>query len=260
MNNGSDGTATDMWAQGAAAALRRGYNALIFDGPGQGAALWRQNLTFRPDWEAVATPVVDWLLARPDVDPDRLAIMGISQGGYWVPRALAFEHRFAAGIADPGVMDVAASWTQDMPPGAFEEFVTAPADEQRAIAAEIDQGVDEAAAHRPEFRFTLAMRTAPFGTKTYTETLLKLADYNLRDVVGQIRTPLLVADPEGESFWPGQSRELYDALTGPKEMVRFTAAEGADLHCEPKALGLRSQRFFDWLARSFNSPAATQAS
>jgi hypothetical protein len=49
MNNGSDGTATDMWAQGAAAGLRRGYNVLIFDGPGQGAALWRQQLYFRPD-------------------------------------------------------------------------------------------------------------------------------------------------------------------------------------------------------------------
>ena len=51
MNNGSDGTAADMWAQGSAAALRRGYNTLIFDGPGQGAALFRQGLHFRPDWE-----------------------------------------------------------------------------------------------------------------------------------------------------------------------------------------------------------------
>lgn len=247
MNNGSDGTATDMWAQGAAAALRRGYNALIFDGPGQGAALWRQKLYFRPDWEKVVTPVVDWLLARADADPDRIAIMGISQGGYWVPRALAFEHRIAAGIADPGVMDVSASWTQELPPGLMDELVAAPAEEQRAIAAEIDKEVDEAAAHSPVFRFTLAMRTAPFGTKTYAETLLRLAAYNLRDVVGQIRTPLLIADPEGETFWPGQSHELYDALTGPKELARFTAAEGADLHCEPKALGLRDQRVFDWL-------------
>ncbi len=74
MNNGSDGTTTDMWAQGAAAALRRGYNTLIFDGPGEGAALYRQNLPFRYDWEKVITPVVDYLLTRSDVDAERIAI------------------------------------------------------------------------------------------------------------------------------------------------------------------------------------------
>ncbi|MCC6314274.1 MAG: prolyl oligopeptidase family serine peptidase [Thermomicrobiales bacterium] len=256
MNNGSDGTVTDMWSFGAAAALRRGFNALIFDGPGQGAALWRQHLYFRPDWEKVITPVVDWLLTRPDVDPDRLAIMGISQGGYWVPRALAFEHRLAAGIADPGVMNVATSWTAQMPPDTMEGLLETPEEERVKIAAEIDQGVAELMAHNPAARFTLAMRMAPFGFDKLSETLVALAAYNLHDVVGQIRTPLLIADPEGEAFWPGQSQELYDALPGPKELVRFTAAEGADLHCEPKALGLREQRFFDWLNRTLGGVSA----
>ena len=62
-----------------------------------------------------------------------------------------------------------------------------------------------------------------------------------------IRCPTLVADPEGEAFWPGQSQQLFDALTCPKTLMRFTAAEGADLHCEPLAPGLRNQRVFDWL-------------
>ena len=101
LNNGSDGTATDMWVQGAAAGVARGYNCLTFDGPGQGQALHEQGLYFRADWEAVVTPVVDWALARPDVDPERVALMGVSQGGYWVPRALAFEPRIAAGDSRP---------------------------------------------------------------------------------------------------------------------------------------------------------------
>ena len=58
---------------------------------------------------------------------------------------------------------------------------------------------------------------------------------------------MFVADPEGEHFWPGQSQQLYDALRSPKVLVPFTAAEGADLHCEPKNPGLRAQRMFDWL-------------
>ena len=55
-NNGSDGPVTGAWIQGIADALDRGWNAVTFDGPGQNAALIRQHLTFRPDWEKVITP------------------------------------------------------------------------------------------------------------------------------------------------------------------------------------------------------------
>jgi hypothetical protein len=260
MNNGSDGTVTDMWVQGAAAGLRRGYNVLIFDGPGQGAALWRQQLYFRPDWEAVITPIVDWLLERTDVDPDELVLLGVSQAGYWVPRALAFEQRFAAAVADPGVMDVATSWAAMLPPGTMEELLQASDAERTQIATELNEGVEQEMAHDVHLRFTAMMRMTPYGPKTLADVLVDLAAYNLNDVVGQISTPLLIADPEGEAFWPGQSQQLYDALPGPKLLVPFTAAEGADLHCEPKALGLRAQRFFDWLDQMLHAPAATPTS
>jgi hypothetical protein len=85
LNNGSDGPVTDMVKYGAAAAVERGWNALTFDGPGQNAALHRQKLYFRPDWEAVITPVVDWLTTRTDVDADAIVLHGVSQAGYWVP-------------------------------------------------------------------------------------------------------------------------------------------------------------------------------
>jgi len=69
----------------------------------------------------------------------------------------------------------------------------------------------------------------------------------LEGVVGQISCPTLVLDPEHEQFWPGQSQRLYDALECPKEIIRFTAAEGSDGHCEPKSAVVRDQRVFDWL-------------
>lgn len=178
----------------------------------------------------------------------------MSQGGYWVPRALAFEHRFAAAVVDPGVMNVATSWTAQLPPEVLDGLLHAPEAERAQIAKELDAEVDQGAAQDPHFKFTLDSRMFPFGTTSYAEAVTMVSEYNLSDVVGQITTPLLIASPEGENFWPGQSEQLYEALPGEKELVTFTAAEGADLHCEPKAQALRAQRFFEW----FNAKLGSQ--
>ena len=61
MINGSDGAISSLWSSGAAGALARGYNVLLFDGPGQQTMLFERNIPFRFDWEAVTTPVVDFL-------------------------------------------------------------------------------------------------------------------------------------------------------------------------------------------------------
>ena len=59
----------------------------------------------RPDWEKVVTPVIDYALTRPEIDPERIVLVGWSLGGFLAPRAAAFEHRIAALIADPGQGD-----------------------------------------------------------------------------------------------------------------------------------------------------------
>jgi len=63
------------------AAISRGYQCLLIDGPGQDEALRLQGLPFRPDWENVITPVVDFLIKQKYVDPDRIGLMGLSMGG-----------------------------------------------------------------------------------------------------------------------------------------------------------------------------------
>jgi dienelactone hydrolase len=235
LNNGSDGSILDMWLQGGAAGTARGYHCLAFDGPGQGAALWEQHLPFRYDWEKVITPVVDFVLGRGDVDPHRIALQGISQGGYWAPRAVAFEHRIAAAIADPGCVDVSTSWTSHLPPQAL------------ALLDAGDKARFDALFSGPKAAASIAFRARPFGISSPFDLFTAVREYRLGAVVGQIACPMLITNPDAEQFFPGQPQQLYDALKGPKTLVDFTVAEGGEYHCEPMAPGLRDQRVFDWL-------------
>jgi hypothetical protein len=243
LNNGSDGPVSAMWLQGAAAGLERGYDCLTFDGPGQGAALWRQDLHFRPDWEAVITPVVDYALELDGVDPARVALHGVSQAGYWVPRAVAFEKRVAAAVADPGVTDVGASWREHISKGMIRQL----AEGERE---KFNRNMDWGTRFSRSARGSLAFRMRPFGLESPFEVYRALEEYTLDGVAERIQCPILITDPENEQFWPGQPKQLYEAVSTPQEikrLVSFTEAEGADSHCEPRALGLRDQRVFDWL-------------
>lgn len=261
LNNGSDGTATDMLYSGAVAALERGWRALIFDGPGQGAALYEAGLHFRHDWEAVIGPVLDFALARPGVDPARVALLGVSQAGYWVPRAAAFEPRLAAIVADPGVTRAGSSWFDSLPPALAASFAAGDRAAFDAILAEGDKDAPAA------LRFEVAKRCEPYGVADIWDLLTELGRYDLTDVAGAIRCPTLVCDPDDEQFWPGQSAELFALLTCPKTLLPFTEAEGAAGHCEPMAQTLRNQRVFDWLEAalaqapsSSGSPSSTAPS
>jgi hypothetical protein len=240
-NNGSDGSVVGAWTDGIGPALARGWNAMTFDGPGQNAALVRQGLPFRPDWEKVVTPVVDFLSARADVAGAKLALLGVSQAGYWVPRALAFEHRVAAAVADPGVVDVSTTVLGHLPHMMVKLLE---AGEQEKF----DRDMQWTLKLSPSTRSLLALRMRPYGVATPYEFFSAARDYVLTDeLIARITTPILVTSPENEQFWPGQSQELFGKLSGPAAIVAFTEAEGADSHCEPTASGLRGERIFDWL-------------
>lgn len=244
LNNGSDGASAQMWAQGGAAAAERGWHWMTFEGPGQQTTLFDQGIPFRPDWEAVLTPVLDALLVRADVVAAKVAVIGISQAGYWVPRALAFEHRFAAAVVDPGVVDVSTSWTDPLPKSLRKELAEGRRDK---FDRDMHWGEKLSASTRAMFEF----RGEPYAIEgdSRFDLYQQVLRYRLGEEVAQIRTPLLITSPEGEQFWPGQSEQLYDLLPGEKELVRFTAAEGAGRHCEPMGAALRDARVFDWLER-----------
>ncbi|WP_405428114.1 alpha/beta hydrolase family protein [Streptomyces erythrochromogenes] len=248
VNNGSDGPVSTAWTMLGAPAVARGWNALLFDGPGQQSMLFEHGMPFRPDWENVITPVVDFLLGRDDIAPGRLVLAGISQAGYWVPRALAFEHRIAAGVADPGVVSVVDSWWNHFPPELRELFDSGDRDA-------FDGVMREGLAEDEEFAAYWRWRAKPYGIDSPFDLLTEMGRYDLTGVLDRITVPLLVTSPEGEQFWPGQSLRLYEALRGERAFVEFTAAEGADLHCEPLGRALFEQRVFDWLAARLDATA-----
>ncbi len=247
MINGSDGSLSNLWGSGAAGALERGYNVLLFDGPGQQSLLFERNIPFRFDWEAVTTPVVDFLLTRADVDPAKIALYGISQAGYWVPRSLAFEHRIAAAIADPGVVDVSTSWTDHMPKSMIKLLHDG---DREKFDKEMAFGMKMPGAGKSAWSF----RARPYNQTGYYDTMAEVLKYNVTDVAASITTPLLVTSPEDEQFWPGQSEKLDSLIPGETELVRFTAAEGANYHCQPLARLLTEQRMFDWLDAKIFTP------
>jgi hypothetical protein len=249
LNTGADGLENSMYVLGGAGALARGYNCLIFNGPGQGDSLWVRKLYFRPDWEKVITPVVDAILRHREVDPHRIALVGVSQGGYWVPRALAFEHRIAAGVADPGVWDVSDPWLRNLP-----KFVRDVLD--AGNKPQFDQMLRMGTSSNTRAQAMLRFRMRPLGMESYYDAFHAVRQYHLADVAARIRCPMLITDPEGEQFFPGQARKLYDALQCPKQIVHFTHDQGADQHCEVAAPGYRDFCIYNWLDEALATPRA----
>ncbi|MGO9726653.1 MAG: alpha/beta hydrolase family protein [Streptosporangiaceae bacterium] len=252
LNNGSDAQNVDLYAFGGAAALERGYNALIFEGPGQGSVLFEREVFFRADWEHVVSPIVDWLSGLPYVDPGRIAITGWSLCGESVIRAAAFEHRLAAVVADPGVLDAWLAY----PTGIRQLF------DHGYSKAELNHiwNTDVVPGLTPVDRFTLAKRSELFGKpylaagragRVFTDlydlgqTIMRV---NCEATAGLVTSPALVTSYELDEFVGGQAEAVFRLLGDiPRELHTFTVAQGAEYHDAPMAPQTRNQVVFDWL-------------
>ena len=245
MHSGFDGSAEEMHVMGARAAVERGYNVLAFDGPGQFGPLHREGLTFRPDWEKVVTPVVDFALKRPEVEARRIALMGVSLGGLLAPRAAAFERRLAALIANDGVYDYAAAHLATVPPDQRDGLK---AMLKAEAAPAVDRALDVAMRASGTTRWAITHGMYAMGAPTPRAYVAAALDYHLRDGVAEaIACPTLVCEAEDDLFFRGQPQALYDHLTCPKTLMRFTAIEGAGDHCQVGASRLAFARIYDWL-------------
>jgi len=240
-NSGYDSTLEESYFAIAAAALRRGYHVLAFDGPGQGAALREHQLVFRHDWETVLTPVIDFALTRGEIAPDRIALFGYSLGAYLVARAAAFEHRVAALILDDGIHDFHAAFERVLPP---------------VLAGWISNGQDTIAvpvltiltAASTQIRWALRNGVWALGADSFADLVRKTKDYTLDGIAQEITAPTLIMEAENDQFFVGQAHQVEKALTNaPTTLVTLTGAEGAGEHCHMGAMLRAHQVMFDWL-------------
>ena len=86
--------------------LDRGWAVLLVDTPGRGSSMYLKGIGTRPDYEVPGKVCIDYLISRPEVDPNRIAIMGISMAGYYAPRIAAFETRIKALVAWSGCYSI----------------------------------------------------------------------------------------------------------------------------------------------------------
>lgn len=219
---GYDGTAEELYAS-VYPALERGYAFAAVDGPGQGAVLYEQRIPMRPDWENVVPGMVDALLAHPEVDPERIILVGRSFGGVIAPRGAAGEHRLAALIVDPGQYDMGAAASTRL--GPLAQRLDDP------TADPIFQGMLD----NPAMAAFLAPRMVTNGTPTVRGYFADMTRYHNRDTAPKITCPTYVTDNETDTVSTGQGQVLYDHLQCQKEFRRFTLAEGAEGHCEGMA-------------------------
>jgi len=209
---------------------QRGVSSLILDQPGSGEALRLQGLTARHDSEHWASPVVDWLQTRADVDPARIGMEGVSLGGYYCPRAVAFEPRFACGVV----------W------GANHDW----RDVQRKRLAK--EGSFPVPHYWEHVRWVWGARDM--------DDFLRIADnVHLDGVLDRIKVPFLVTHGQKDSQIPLHWAErTYEQLVNSprRELKVFTEREGGVQHSSFDNSANAGAYIADWVAEALGARTA----
>ena len=241
LTNGYDGTVEEMYFANAAAALERGYHVLAFDGPGQGSVILDQGIPFRPDWENVVTPVVDAAVARPEVDTDRMVLLGWSLGGYLAPRAATGEHRLAACVADSGPYDMHDAFLARVP-GLLGRGL----DDGNRVARSVVERTLESTAKKPSAGWALRRALWVHGVDDLMAYVDLMAEYSMKGREHLVRCPTFVCRTAGDDI-SADAKTLADHLTCPTEYVEFGHDDDVTGHCEMSGRAVFHQRLFRWL-------------
>ena len=221
---------------------KRGYNVLMVDLPGQGL-MPNRGLHFQVDMAEPISTALDWLEAHAAVKPEQIAIYGVSGGGYFTAQAVAVEPRIKAWIAATPIFDIGTMFTRE-----FGAALKAPGWALNTIMR-VASSVNESA------EVNLDKYAWQFGTTDFKSAVAgvlqqaRIVDYT------QIDVPTLLLLSEGEvGELRRQTLEIHRNFAQRKVNVilrEFTAAEGADGHCQLNNLRLAHLVIFDWLDQLF---------
>ena len=229
--NGLDSTKELKYFVGLPAWLaERGVASLVVDQPGTGDALRLRGLTARFDAEHWASRVVDYLETRADVDPKRIGLEGVSLGGYYCPRAVAFEPRFAMGVV----------W------GANHDWRDVQA---RRLQKEGNLPVPHYWAHV----------CWVWGAKDVDDFMRIAQDVHLDGILDRIKVPFLVTHGEKDSQIPLKwAHATYEQLVNsPKrELKVFTDREGGVQHSSFDNSANAGTFIADWVAEALGGHTA----
>jgi dipeptidyl aminopeptidase/acylaminoacyl peptidase len=204
----------------------RGWHTLAIDGPGQGESLRLRDLKTRPDYEVAGSAAYDWIAARSEVDPQRVAVMGYSFGGYYAPRIAAFDKRYCACVAFGAMHWNMAQWVEGI---------------RRAVRTDAKRSAQS------HFQVPWA-----FGARDLDEAVELARRFDLSIVAGRIECPFLVVHGANDRIVPVESAyELYRAVGSKCKHIKiFTADEGAAEHCQVDNRQLGVDYIADWLAEN----------
>jgi naringenin degradation protein FdeB len=201
----------------------RGWHTLAIDGPGQGESLRLRDLYARYDYEVPGTAAYDYVVARPDVDPGRVVVMGYSFGGYYAARVAAFERRYAAGVAMAALHWDLAGW-------------------QREVKRRHETDPKTTAQSTFHFRWIM-------GAPDMDAAIEKARRFSLVDVAPAIACPFLIVHAEQDRVVPvASAHKLYEALGSPRKHLKIvTAADGSTYHAQADNRGVGIDYIADWI-------------
>lgn len=206
------------------ALAKRGVSTLCIDQPGTGETLRLQDIPGRFDAEAWGTPVYDWVAARADVDATRVGISGISLGGYYVPRVVANEPRYASGA----VWGANHNWAE----------------------VQIKRMNREGENPVPHYWHHVWW---VFGAKDQQDFLNKTKGMTLDGQMEKIRVPFLVTHgAKDRQISVNYAHQSYDQLTHSprRELKIFTDREGGVEHVGADNMSYGRSYIADWFAET----------
>lgn len=243
LTNGYDGIVEELYFALGAAALERGYHVLAFDGPGQGSVILDQEIPFRPDWEAVVTPVVDFALTRPEVDADALVLYGWSFGGYLAPRAASGEHRLAACIADSGPADILTLMKSRFPGDMLQQVL----DGDATACAQVDHALGGLMGH-PTAGWSMRRNLWVHQLGRPSDYVRMAQAYSMSGREQLIDCPTFFCTTEGDDLGV-QMSDLAARVGDLADFVLFRNADDVTGHCEMSNRAALYREVFSWLDR-----------